>query len=717
MRALLSSILLTGLLAGCGEKPADPKPGAAASGASAASGAASAASGAASAKTPAPAAAVSQAGKLVKAVAPTGGDVPRFTAALSAKHTGGFFVAERPHELIAQIDKVIAGMPEGSRAEMPPALRDPAARKAMLGFDATTAAGWQSAGLDPAGGAGMVFDTRLAEPLFVIKVRDQAAALATLNRLGAKATLGATADGLTELTIDGKTGLIGTRAGYTFIMGPGKANQQRAAFLEVLKADSPLAQDATLKRAFSDGITGLWMAGFVNGAAVAEFIKKKEPKAAPMVEFYAERFEALAFVAGNSGGTARLLAGAKGVKALQQLFAPKAAAPNFAQRIAADRVVFRFDLNLAEFFDGVLALIPEQMAQPRSMVLMGKNAVPMAIGASFDDLAALTGHVAVSVPAKSQGGPPVPVVMLGVKDGVKTDALLTSISNTLKTVHKAPIAAGKVGGADGYIIQGPMKIGVVRRDGLLLAGPVNAVEATMVANGGLPQTIAGSVNGPAVFGFFVPFDAVLDGMGAQMPPEELKAMRALAKSTWQTMLTDGFLASRWTVDGRGLKLGEGPAMMAMAGILAAIAVPAFMKYVRRSKTSEASMNSRRMFDGAAAYAASEHVGPDGKMLARHFPRSAPLTPATTACKDGQSVPHAPNPAQWETLPWQALGFSVSGPSYYQYEFVSDGKNFTARALGDLDCDGVLSTFERVGTLDESGGVNGAQGIFKNRELE
>jgi hypothetical protein len=129
--------------------------------------------------------------------------------------------------------------------------------------------------------------------------------------------------------------------------------------------------------------------------------------------------------------------------------------------------------------------------------------------------------------------------------------------------------------------------------------------------------------------------------------------------------------------------------------------------VRRSKTAEATTNLRRMYDGAVAYHA-EHG---------RFPESAPLTPARPACAGGESSKIAPAPETWAAPGWQALGFSVDDPHYYQYEFASDGDAFTARAVGDLDCNGVLSTFERVGTVAPGGGVSGGAGLFTQNELE
>ena len=55
---------------------------------------------------------------------------------------------------------------------------------------------------------------------------------------------------------------------------------------------------------------------------------------------------------------------------------------------------------------------------------------------------------------------------------------------------------------------------------------------------------------------------------------------------------------------RGFTLIEMMIVVAIMGLLAAIAIPAFTKYIRRSKTSEAVMNLRKLFDGSVATTAA-----------------------------------------------------------------------------------------------------------------
>ncbi len=149
--------------------------------------------------------------------------------------------------------------------------------------------------------------------------------------------------------------------------------------------------------------------------------------------------------------------------------------------------------------------------------------------------------------------------------------------------------------------------------------------------------------------------------------------------------------------------------VAASGVLAAAAVPAFLKYLHRAKTAEAVMNLRIIFDSAISY----------WNLHGRFPATAPLEPVgRTACVDGKSVKMTPDPANWAHPTWVELNFAIDTPHLYRYEFIDGGDQFTARAFGDLDCDGILSTFERVGSVDPTGRfVSGGPGLWAKDELE
>jgi type IV pilus assembly protein PilA len=172
----------------------------------------------------------------------------------------------------------------------------------------------------------------------------------------------------------------------------------------------------------------------------------------------------------------------------------------------------------------------------------------------------------------------------------------------------------------------------------------------------------------------------------------------------------------------GFTLIELMIVVAIIGILAAVAIPAFMKYIRRSKTVEATMNVRKLFDSSVAYYEAEHSNTSGTILAKQFPTNigpSPGAPNTCCANTGGKC--APLPGNFNADSWSALNFSVDDPFYYVYQYVSSNVDtsatFQAWAFGDLDCDGIYATYMRGGSVMTDRSVSGGSGLYSKNEIE
>jgi type IV pilus assembly protein PilA len=182
---------------------------------------------------------------------------------------------------------------------------------------------------------------------------------------------------------------------------------------------------------------------------------------------------------------------------------------------------------------------------------------------------------------------------------------------------------------------------------------------------------------------------------------------------------------------RGFTLIELMIVVAILGILAAVAIPAFINYMRKAKTSEATLNIDRIFEGGVTYFEAEHVerGVTGTVLQHCLPTTALWTPDNTPGADKYNA--ETEAVDWLTTgtyaaTWQALDFAMGDNHYYAYQFQNEGGTgtlttagivFYAAAMGNLDGDSDTSLFERAAALTSEGTLQGSSGIYKDDPLE
>jgi type IV pilus assembly protein PilA len=174
----------------------------------------------------------------------------------------------------------------------------------------------------------------------------------------------------------------------------------------------------------------------------------------------------------------------------------------------------------------------------------------------------------------------------------------------------------------------------------------------------------------------------------------------------------------------GFTLIELMIVVAILGILAAIAIPAFVTYIRRSKTVEATESINTMFTAASSY-----YNP-GEKQARSVTGAQFDHCTVAAATDGKVPSDIKQTGVWDTTTWAAqsggLGFSVEY-GYYQYSVASIGVGctqppstlgmYTLRAIGNLDLDALSSTFEQAVASNGENELYRSRGFFVANETE
>lgn len=146
---------------------------------------------------------------------------------------------------------------------------------------------------------------------------------------------------------------------------------------------------------------------------------------------------------------------------------------------------------------------------------------------------------------------------------------------------------------------------------------------------------------------------------------------------------------------RSLTPVEAALAFAIGGSILAVFVPTFVKNLHASRLSEP-------LDGLSRIAARSAQLAELNPQAQAYPESAPLTPALVPRGDTVSDP----PGTWQHPAWRLLGFSFETP--HAFSFAYDSKNgagestYTAIAHGDLDGDGVHSSFTISGSVRPEG---------------
>jgi prepilin-type N-terminal cleavage/methylation domain-containing protein len=146
----------------------------------------------------------------------------------------------------------------------------------------------------------------------------------------------------------------------------------------------------------------------------------------------------------------------------------------------------------------------------------------------------------------------------------------------------------------------------------------------------------------------------------------------------------------------GFTLVELMMVVAMIGILSAIAIPSFQRYVKRSRLPEATATLQKLWMGAQAYYEADHADATGTVLSKRFPGGNSVSIESSCCGSSDRRCAGNSTVYLNNEPWRSLAFNLPQKHFFRpvfFAFPSAATDLWIYTMGDMDCDGVQSTIE------------------------
>lgn len=156
-----------------------------------------------------------------------------------------------------------------------------------------------------------------------------------------------------------------------------------------------------------------------------------------------------------------------------------------------------------------------------------------------------------------------------------------------------------------------------------------------------------------------------------------------------------------SINHKGFTLLELMIVVAIIGILAAVAVPGYGRYMRESKKSEAKGMLHAISDGAVAYYNKEHVFDSmGMIIRKDFFPGCEASGDPTPCDNvvifsgertiARRISPLDGNLHLSDVPWTRLNININKPFLYVLSYTSDptpnASSFSSQATASLDAD-------------------------------